>query len=167
MPVLEENILSKQVDSAWDTWLKSFKTIQSYQDEAQQKLIESFTYQKEILDYSIKSFTEFEEKSQEISKELTEKLEATITESKIVPEDQFSKWLRSFTDVSSTVQAISWKPSHVFFEVFTKAQGQIEENVKKALELQKTESEKNLLKIEELVEQVKVSQKEILSYYKL
>jgi hypothetical protein len=167
MATTVENRFAKQVDSVWDTWLNNVKAAQHLQEDMQQKALQVFTYQKELLDYSLKSFTTLEEESKKISKELQGKVEESLKETSNTSTDQFSKWISSVQDITEEIQTIAWKPAYALFDIVAKSHSQFEDSVKKALELQKAEQEEGFKKIEDFVEQVKTSQKEILTATKV
>ena len=160
---LLENPFLKQVDTIWDAWLTNLKTAQQIQDDVQEKALQAFSYQKELIDSSIQTFGTFEEESKKISKEWSESLKANLGDNPAVPTEQVAKWISSVQDVTDTVQTLAWKPSQILLDVYVKSQKQLEENVKKVLDVQKAERTEGFKKIEELIEQVKSSQKEILN----
>jgi hypothetical protein len=158
-----ENRFSKQVDTIWDTWLNNMKAAQHVQEDMQQKALQVFTYQKELLDYSVKTFTTLEEESKKMSKELQWKVEESLKETSNSSTEPFTKWISSVQDITDQIQTIAWKPAYTIFDIVAQSHGQLEESVKKAFESQKVEQAEGIKKIEEFVEQVKTSQKEILS----
>jgi tellurite resistance protein len=160
---VQENRFAKQVDTIWDFWLNNFKTVQSFQDDLQQKALQAFSYQKEILDASVKSFNTMEEESKKVSKDWSEKIQSNVKDTSIIQDEQISKWLTSVQDVTESFQSLSWKPSRAVVDLFTELQSQFEANVKKTLASQKKERTEGFKKVEELIEQVKTTQKEILS----
>ena len=81
-------------------------------------------------------------------------------------DEQVSKWLNNIQDVTESVQSLSWKPSHVMLDLFIESQSQLEATMKKTLTSQKKERTENFKKVEELIEQVKTTQKEILNLSK-
>ena len=166
MSTVQDNPFLKQVDVIWDSWLSNVKTAQSFQDDVQEKALQAFTYQKELLDQSVKSISALEEEAKKAATQWGETLKSTVKDVPYLPEEQLSKWVTTVQDVTETVSALSWKPSTVLLEVFIKSQKQLEENVEKFMELQKTERTESIKKMEELVEQVKASQKELLGYAK-
>lgn len=163
MSKVQENRFAKQVDLIWDAWLNNIKTVQSFQDELQQKALQAFSYQKELIDFSVKSFNTIEEESKKVSKDLTEKVEGNVTDSAIGQDEQISKWLSSVKEVTESIQSLSWKPSHAILDLLIESQSQLEANVKKALASQKKERTESFKKVEELIEKVKTVQKEILN----
>ena len=163
MSTVQENRFAKQVDVIWDVWLNNFKTVQSFQDELQQKALQAFSYQKELIDFSVKSFNTFEEESKKVTKDWTEKVQSTVKDSSIGQDEHVSKWLSSVQEVTESIQSLSMKPSRAILDLLIESQSQLEANTKKALASQKKERTESFKKVEELIEQVKTTQKEILN----
>ena len=163
MSTAQESRFTKQVDLIWDAWLNNIKTVQTFQDDLQQKALQAFSYQKELIDYSVKSFNTFETESKKLTNDWTEKVQSSVKESSVGQEEQVTKWLKSVQEVTDSIQAISWKPSRAILDFIVEAQSQLEANAKKALASQKKERTESFKKIEELVEKVKTSQKEIIN----
>lgn len=159
----QENRFAKQVDSIWDAWLNNFKTVQSFQEELQQKALQAFSYQKELIDFSVKSFNTIEEESKKVTKDWTEKVQGTVKDSSIGQDEYVSKWLNSVQEVTESIQSFTWKPSRAFLDLLIESQSQFEANAKKALASQKKERTESYKKVEELIEKVKTAQKEVLT----
>ena len=163
MPAVKEKQISNQVEMIWDVWLNNVKTAQNFQDDLQQKALQAFSYQKELLDFSVKTLNTLEEESNKVSKDWNEKVQNSVKQTGKKEDVQFSKWLNSIQDVTESVSLISLKPSRVMLDVLIESQSQLEANIKKTLDIQKQERAKNLEKIEELIEQTKATQKEIFN----
>ena len=129
----------------------------------QQKALQAFSYQKELIDFSVKSFNTIEEESKKVTKDWTEKVQDTVKDSSIGQDEYVSKWLNSVQDVTESIQSFTWKPSRAILDVLIETQSQFEANAKKALASQKKERTENYKKIEELIEKVKTAQKEVLT----
>ena len=54
MTTVPEKQFVNQVDTLWDGWLNNLKTVQNFQEDLQQKALQAFSYQKELLDLSVK-----------------------------------------------------------------------------------------------------------------
>ena len=73
MSTVQEKRFVNQVDIIWDGWLNNLKTVQSFQDDLQQKALQAFSYQKELLDFSVKVLNTMEEESKKVTKDWNEK----------------------------------------------------------------------------------------------
>jgi hypothetical protein len=161
MSIVKEYPFTGQVDSLWDGWLNNVKTMQRFQLDMQQKALEAFSYQQELQDYSKKTLESMEEESKKITEELFDKLEQSMAESKFASEPTI-KWLKGLEEVSQSMQHLTWKPSYAMLDIYAGLQNQMEAAMKKTIDtLQKSNSE-SFEKIEQYVEQLKESQKEIV-----
>lgn len=158
--------VAKGVDFLWDGFLNSFRTFQLFQDDVEKKTLQTFNYQKEVLDSTVSAFSSIEEESKKASKEWQEKVQSSFSEiSNIEQFEQVTKWFESVREITEKAQSLAWKPSNAILELFTESQNQWEATVKKALELQKQERVETLNKIEELTEQLKETHKKLLAVH--
>ena len=163
MTAVPEKQLVNQVDMFWDGWLNNLKTVQKFQEDLQQKALEAFSYQKELLDFSVKALNTMEEESKKVSKEWNEKVQNNVKQSKVFQSEQVSELLNNIQDITDSVQLLSWNSSHALIDLFIESQSQLEANMKKTLVSQKKKRTENFKKIEELTDQIKVTQKEFLN----
>ena len=162
MSTVQEKQFVNQVDLIWDGWLNNLKIAQNFQEDLQQKALQAVSYQKELLDFSVKTLNKMEEESKTASKDWNDKVQNNVKQ--ISKEDQqISKWLNNIQDVTESVQLLSWKPSRVMLDLFIESQNQLEATMKKTLASQKKERTENFKKIEELTEQMKETYKGILN----
>ena len=154
---------ANQVDLLWDGWLNNLKSLQSFQEDLQQKALQAFSYQKEMLDFSAKTLNKLEEESKKETKDWNHKIQATVNQSNLNQNEQTAKWLTTMQDVTERVQTLAWKPSHAMMDMFIKSQNQVEATMKNALERQQTYQTENLEKMEQLTEQMKAAHKGILN----
>lgn len=163
MTKVQEKQFVSQVDMIWDGWLNNLKTVQNFQEDLQQKALQAFSYQKELLDYSVKTLNSMEEETKKVSKDLNEKVKSNVKQSSITQGDLVSEWLNNIQDVTERIQLLSWNPSHAMLDLFIESQNQLETTMKKALDSQQKESTENFKKIEELTVQMKSTHKGILN----
>lgn len=163
MASVQEKQVVNQVDTIWDGWLNSLKTVQSFQEDLQQKALQAFSYQKELLDLSVKTLNMVEEESGKVSKDWNEKAQSNVKKSSINQSQQVSDWLNTIQNVTETVQLLSWKPSYAMLDLFKESQNQLEATMKKTLANQRKERTENFKKLEELTEQIKTMQKGMLN----
>ncbi|MFJ7736638.1 hypothetical protein ACIQ2D_09860 [Lysinibacillus sp. NPDC097287] len=163
MTKVQEKQFANQVDMIWDGWLNNLKTVQNFQEDLQQKALQAFSYQKELLDFSVKTLNTMEEESKKVTKDWNEKVQSNVEQSRINQGEQVSEWLNNIQDVTERVQLLSWNPSHAMLDLFIESQNQLEVTIKKALDSQQKERTENFKKIEELTEQMKATHKGILN----
>jgi hypothetical protein len=166
MSTVQENLFVKQADMIWDGWLNNLKTAQNFQEDLQQKALQAFSYQKELLDLSVKTLNKVEEESKKISKDWNEKVQSSVKQSSNSENEQISKWLNNIQDITESAQLLSWKPSRAMLDLFIESQNQLETTMKKTLASQKKERIENFKKVEELIEKMKATHKEFLNFSK-
>ena len=163
MTTVPEKQFVNQVDTLWDGWLNNLKTVQNFQEDLQQKALQAFSYQKELLDLSVKVLNTMEEESKKVTKDWNEKVQNNVKQSKVFQSEQVSELLNNVQDITDSVQLLSWNPSHTMLDLFIDSQNQLEATMKKSLVSQKKKRTENFKKIEELTEQIKATQKGILN----
>lgn len=163
MSTVQENQFTKQIDLFWDSWLNNLKSVQTFQDELQQKAVQAFSYQKEMLNFSAKALNTMEEQSNKFSENWNKQVQNNVKQRKSSQDQQVSEWLNSVQDVTEKVQALSWNPSHAMLDLFIKSQNQLEAAMKKTLISQQKERAEIVKKIEELTEKMKATHKGILN----
>ena len=159
MSNLQEKQLINDVDRIWDGWLSSVKDVQKCQEDVQQKALQAFSYQKELLDFSVKTLNTIEKETEKVSKDWNDNLRNGVKQSNL---DQDSKWLNTIQHITESVHLLSWKPSYTMLDVLIKSQEQVEVAMKKAFASQQQVRAENDKKIEELCEQMKAAHKGIL-----
>ena len=163
MATVQEKQFVNQVDMIWDSWLNGFKNVQNFQEELQQKTLQAFSYQKEVLNLSAKTLNTMEEETKKVSKSWSEQVQKNVAQSNMKQGPQISDWLNNIQDITEKVQLLSWKPSHAMLDLFTTSQKQLEEAMKKSLVSQQKERTEDFKKIEELTEQLKAAHKKMLN----
>ena len=137
MSTVQENRFVNQVDMFWDGWLNNLKAVQSFQENLQQKALQAFSYQKELLDFSVKALSTMEEESKNFSKDWNEKVQNNVKQSKVFQSEQVSDLLNNIQDITDSVQLLSWNSSHAMLDLFIESQNQLETTMKKTLASQK------------------------------
>ena len=163
MTKVQEKQSVNPVDMMWDGWLNNLKTVQNFQEDVQQKALQAFAYQKELLDSSVKSLSTLEEESKKVTKDWNEKVQSNVKQSSVNQGEQVSEWLNNVQDITERVQLLSWNPSQAILNLFIESQNQLEATMKKALESQQKDRIEGFKKIEELTEQMKAAHKGIVN----
>ena len=150
-------------DSLWDGWLNSFKTLRGFQTEIDEKSLQAIDKQKEILNSTREIVSKIEDESNKKTAELKASLQNTM---KTIERDQVgstvSNWMNQIEVISNSVQALSWPPSEVVFDIFSDYQDQWESSFKEALGQQQQARFEVLKTMENLTEQMKQTQKGLL-----
>lgn len=150
------------VEVIWDSWLNSIKSLQGVQNDIEQKSLEAFAYQKQMLDAARNSLDTAEKESKKLAQEWNEKLEDSVKSAEKNQSEISSSLLTAVKEVNEKALALSWKPSHSLLELFSQTQDQLEETLKEALKQQDKGRDEALKQIETLTEQVKKTHKGIL-----
>jgi hypothetical protein len=151
------------VDSIWDGWLNSFKTLQGFQTEMAEKSLQAVENQKEFLNTTRGALKKMEEEETKIKDEWKASLQRTMN---TVEKDQanpiFSAWMNQIEEINNSVQDLSWTPSKIMLDLFTQSQNQFESNIKEALDQQQKGRSEVLKTVEQLTEKMKQSHKDLL-----
>lgn len=159
----DENLAFKEVDSLWDGWLNSFKTLQTNQNDLEQKSLQAFEKQKELLDKTRETLVGMEDETTKITGQWKENLKKTVKLDEAENAAPIvSNWVNQVEEFNDRVQTLSWTPSKVMLDIFSQSQNQLESNVKMALDQQQTNRNDALTAISELTEQMKQTHKSLL-----
>ena len=151
------------VDSIWDGWLNSFKALQGFQAEIDEKSLQAIDNQKEMLNSTRGILSKIEEEANKKTEELKTSLQNTMnTIEKEQAGSAVSTWMNQIEDINNSVQALSWAPNKVMLDLFSQSQDQFQTSVKEALSQQQQARSEALKTIEKLTEQMKQSQKGLL-----
>lgn len=160
---LQPKTVLSEVDSLWDGWLNSFKTLQTYQSDLEEKSIQAFEKQKELIDKTRETLVGMENETTKLTGQWKENLKKTVkmedTE-KAAP--IVSNWVNQVEEFNDKVQTLSWTPSKVMLDIFSQSQNQLETNVKMALNQQQTNRNDAIKVISEMTEQMKQTHKSLL-----
>ena len=152
------------VDLIWNDWLNSFQTLDVLQNEVEEKSLQAFEKQKELLDATRKALGKIEEESDKMTAEWKRNLQTTaVATQKSQIDPMSSNWLNLFEDVNEKVQTLTWNPSRAMLDLYSQSQDQLESNYKKALEQQQIGRQEALKSIETITEQMKQAHKSLLS----
>ncbi|PIC63038.1 hypothetical protein CSV79_13855 [Sporosarcina sp. P13] len=140
----------------WDSWLSSFQNLQGLQNEIEEKSLQVFEQQKELLNSTRNALNDLEEKSKKLSNEFKGNFAATEQSAPIM------NWVNMIEEATKNAQTSIWNPVHTMTDLFSKSQEQFEQITKEAVKQQQKGRTEALEKIEEIVEQMKQRQKEIV-----
>lgn len=140
----------------WDSWLNSFKSLQGFQNEIEEKSLQVFEQQKDLLNSTREALNNLEQKSKQLTDEFKGHFAATEQPEPI------ANWVNAVEEATEKAQTSIWKPGYAMMDLFSKSQKQFEEASKEAVKQQQKSRAEALEKIEEIAEQMKQQQKEIL-----
>lgn len=150
------------VEVIWDSWLASIKTLQGVQNDIEQKSLEAFSYQRQMLDAARKSLDTAETESKKLADEWSAKLEGSVKAAEKNQSEISSNLLTAVKEINEKALALSWNPSHSLLDLFAQTQEQLEATVKEAMKQQDQGRDEAIKQIETLTEQVKKTHKGIL-----
>jgi hypothetical protein len=144
------------VDFFWDGWLNSIKTVQGIQEDLEEKSLQAFGYQKELLDSTRESLSNLEKGSKQLTQDWKERF---------AEQDQFQpifNWMKTIEEVTNKTQNSPWNPGYALMDFISKSQEQFEETGKYTVKQQQKARTDVLKTIETVSEQMKQKQKELL-----
>lgn len=154
----------KSVDLVWDGLLNGLKTWQQFQNEVGEKTLQSFTYQKDLIESTVSTISTIEEESKKATKEILDNVQNSVKEVFSNEQyEQFSKWLTNVQEITDKSQELVSIPSHSILDTVVQTNNLLESTVKDALEEQKQQRLEVIEKIEELADQLKQTQKGLFS----
>ena len=159
--IMTNEFVAKSVDMLWDSWLTNFKTLQQVQAEAEKKTLEAFNVQQQLVEKSVAAFSAVEEQSKQFTEQLQQTVKASTAQ--LPQQEPLVKWFEAVEQITTQAQQFTWKPNELLVSTLTETQKQWEETVKTAFSQQQEKRTEVLTKIEELAEQLKESQKQLLS----
>ncbi len=144
------------VDFMWDGWLNSIKTVQGFQKDLEEKSLQVFEYQKEMLDSTRESLNSLEKGSKQLTQDWKERF---------AEQGQFQpvfSWMNTIEEVTNKTQNSPWNPGYVLMDFFSKSQEQFEENGENIVKQQQKARADALKTFETVSEQMKKTQKSLV-----
>lgn len=167
--VKNEEKVTNVIDVFWDGFLNSFKTFQSFQNGVEEKSLEAFESQLELVEKTtLEQLIKFEEESKKLIAEwkanLQEVLNNALTGYGV---QNLTEWTDKFEEVEQKVEAVAFSPSKKTFEALFESQAQLESALKEAIGQRQKNRSKVLDAIGEYVDQLKQTQNNVLTTLKL
>lgn len=159
--VKNEEKVTNVIDVFWDGFLNSFKTFQSIQNGVEEKSLEAFESQLELVEKTtLEQLIKFEEESKKLIAEwkanLQEVLNNALTGYGV---QNLTEWTDKFEEVEQKVEAVAFSPSKKTFEAFFESQAQLESALKDAIGQRQQKRAEVLDAIGEYVDQLKQTKK--------
>ena len=154
--IMESKQSLNGVDFIWDGWLNSIKTVQGFQEDLEEKSLQAFGHQKELLVSTRESLGSLEKGSKQLTQEWKERF---------AEHDQFQpifSWMKTIEEVTNKTQNSPWNPGYALMDFFSKSQEQFEEAGKNIVKQQQQARADVLKKIETVSEQMKKTQKSLV-----
>lgn len=170
--VVEEKVVDEKVrnviDVFWDGFLNSFKTFQSFQDGAEEKSLEAFERQLELVETTLEPLNKFEEESKKRTAEWKANLQVVLNNALTgYGVQNLTEWTDKFEEFEQKVEALAFSPSKKTFEVLSESQAQLESALKEAFGQRQKNRAEVLDAIGEYVDQLKQTQNNVLKTLKL
>lgn len=160
---VQSNQTLTEVDSLWDGWFNSFKTLQTYQSDLEKKSIQAFENQKDLINKTRETLVGMENETNKLTGEWKENLKKTVPVADTEKANPIvSNWMNQVEEFNDKVQTLSWTPSKVMLDLFSQSQVQLESNMKLALDQQQNNRHDALKAISDLTEQMKATHKSLL-----
>jgi GTPase involved in cell partitioning and DNA repair len=163
----DEKVLNV-VDVFWDGWFNSFKTFQSFQKEVEEKSLQVFESQKELVQAASKQLSQLEEESKKLTTELTTNVQQVLKNAlSVIGADNLLEITDKFEEVGKKAETVAFSPSKATIDVLSKSHAQIEKALKDAIAQQQKNRAEVLNAIGGYVDQLKETQNGVLKTFEL
>jgi anion-transporting ArsA/GET3 family ATPase len=163
----EANVINV-VDVFWDGWFNSFKTFQSFQKDVEEKSLQVFESQKELVQAASKQLTQLEEESKKLTTELKSNVQEVLKNAlSVIGADNLLEITDKFEEAGQKVESLAFNPSKATIEVLSKSHAQLEKALKEAIAQQQKNRAEVLNAIGGYVDQLKETQNGVLKTFDL
>jgi bacterioferritin (cytochrome b1) len=158
-------------DSLLNSWNNSLNMIYSYQKEVENVSLQSFGYQKEVVDKVTGDLNKIEGEQKKLVEELRDVAKQNIQT--VYGEEasgSFERWNEHFDEVSSRVQQLTVTPIKESLNILIQSQENFQESIKKTVNQQQSIRQNFLNQIKTgqkgLIDLIESNTKLALSFYK-
>lgn len=163
----EEKVINV-VDVFWDGWFNSFKTFQSFQKDVEEKSLQVFESQKELVQAASKQLTQLEEESKKLTTELKSNVQEVLKNAlSVIGAENLLEITDKFEEAGKKVESLAFNPSKATIEVLSKSHAQLEKALKEAIAQQQKNRTEVLNAIGGYVDQLKETQNGVLKTFDL
>ncbi|PAQ16590.1 hypothetical protein CD798_00440 [Bacillaceae bacterium SAOS 7] len=155
------------IDVFWDGWFNGFKTFYSSQDGLEQRTLQVFERQKDWINSSRAQISKLEENSKKLSSEWKSNMMNSSWNQQELGGKNLAEWVDQLEEISYTTQELAMSPGKASIEMLSKSQAHLEETYKNALEAQQQNRAEVLKACEDLINQLKQTQKGMLQSFEL
>jgi ribosomal protein L9 len=161
----DEKVLNV-IDVFWDGWFNSFKTFQSFQKEVEEKALQVFENQKEIVQAASKQLNQLEEESKKLTTELKTNVQEVLKNALTAfGADNLLEITDKLEEVGKKAESLAFSPSKTTIEVISKTHAQLEKALKEAITQQQKNRAEILNAIGGYVDQLKETQNGVLKTF--
>lgn len=154
--VVEEKV-TNVIDVFWGGFLNNIKIFQSLQNRVEEKSLEAFEGQLELIETTLEQLIKFEEESKKLAAEWKANIQEVLTGYGV---QNLTEWTDKFEE------ALAFSPSKKTFESL-QSQAQLESALKEVIGQRQKNSAEALDAIGEYVDQLKQTQSNVLETLKL
>jgi len=162
---LQKNTLNI-VDTIWDGWLNGLRTINAYQYEIENLTIQAIENQKEIINKNIENLEKLESEIKKFIEDIKVGINNNV---KSFGGEQalktFEQWNKQVEEISSRLEQLSITPGKASINILNKSQDQFEATIKNLIEQQQKTREEVSGLIDNLVQQLKSTQKGLVETF--
>jgi hypothetical protein len=163
----EEQVVNV-IDVFWDGWFNSFKTFQSFQKEVEEKSLQVFESQKELVQAASNQLTQLEEESKKLTTELKSNVQEVLKNAlSVIGAENLLEITDKFEEAGKKVESLAFNPSKATIEVLSKSHAQLEKALKEAIAQQQKNRAEVLNAIGGYVDQLKETQNGVLKSFDL
>jgi hypothetical protein len=147
------------VDVVWDSWINSFKTFNSLQNEVEEKSIEVFESQKQWIQSTGEQLERWEESTKKLTTNWLENFQNIMNRTQLDFANQnIIDLTEKLEEYGIKTDVINFSPSKAYTELATKTHAQLEEALKIAITQQQKGRLEVLKALETYIEQLKETQ---------
>jgi polyhydroxyalkanoic acid inclusion protein PhaP len=157
---------SNVVDSMWDGWMSGVKTVYAYQREMENLALETIERQKEIWTKTTENMNKMEQEMKKFMEDVKVNYHNNVRNAGGEQAGKtFEEWTQRLDEISNRIQQLTWTPGKASLNVINKSQEQMETSFKNVIEQQQRTREEVQALIENLLGQVKSTQKGLLESF--
>lgn len=167
-PVKKDEKFVNVIDVFWDGWFNSFRTFNSLQNGFEEKSLQAFETQKELIQSTREQLNKLEEESKKLTTEWKNSLQEVLKKAQFdFAATNLTEWTDKLEEVGHKAETLAFSPSKASVELLSKTQAQLELALKKAIEQQQKTRTDVLDAIGGYVEQLKQTQNGVIKSFEV
>lgn len=167
-PVKKDEKFVNVIDVFWDGWFNSFRTFNSLQNGFEEKSLQAFETQKELIQSTREQLNKLEEESKKLTTEWKNNLQEVLKKAQFdFAATNLTEWTDKLEEVGHKAETLAFSPSKASVELLSKTQAQLELALKKAIEQQQKTRTDVLDAIGGYVEQLKQTQNGVIKSFEV
>jgi polyhydroxyalkanoate synthesis regulator protein len=122
------------IDVFWDGFFNSIKTSQFFQNRVEEKCLEAFESQLDLVETTLEQLIKFEEESKKLTAEWKADFQEVVNNALTgYGVQNLAEWTDKIDEAEQKIEALAFSPSKKTFKAFSKTQAQLESTLKEAI----------------------------------